>query len=129
MSPLLRYRRLLRPAFLALLVLGMVISPTLAGVSELHDMEHAAEGAGHGAHVHMHSDSGHHGPVDPDEADPEHASGAHGLLHQAGSVSVTLPQAAVDISVLPMAGPLLTEFSRSHLPGDSPTNPFRPPIA
>ena len=129
MRPLHRYRRLLRTALLALLVLGMVISPTLAGVSELHDLEHAAEGAGHGVHAHTHSDSGHYGHVDSDEADPEHASGAHGLLHQAGSVSVTLPQAAVDISAPPMAGPLLTEFARSHLPGDSPTHPFRPPIA
>jgi hypothetical protein len=112
-----------------LLALGMVVNPVLAAVGELHGMEHAAMASAEDMHDHAHgSDSqpqDHHGGGD----DSDHASGGHGLLHQAGSASDPLPDIALGISVASASGPLLPESGRSHLPGDSPDLPFRPPIA
>lgn len=124
-----RPSRFLRIALRVLLVLGMAVNPTLAAVGELHGMEHAAMAANDDTHDHAHSaESGHHDHHDG-EVDPDHAVGGHGLMHQAGSVSVTLPDAALDISMQAVSGSLLPEFGRFHLPGDSPDLPFRPPIA
>ncbi|MFP5373942.1 MAG: hypothetical protein ACLGHW_03460 [Gammaproteobacteria bacterium] len=112
-----------------LLALGMVVNPVLAAVGELHGMEHAAMASAEDMHEHAHaSDSqphDHHGGGD----DSDHASGGHGLLHQVGSASDPLPDIALDISVQSASGPLLPESGQSHLPGDSPNLPFRPPIA
>lgn len=124
-----RYCRLLRTALLVLLVLGMVVSPVLAAVGELHAMEHAAVTASDGAHDHAHAADSDHHDHHGDPVDPDHATGGHGLMHQAGSVSVTLPDAAFTISMQSSSEPLLPGFGRSHLPGDSPSLPFRPPIA
>lgn len=133
MSPPVRTRRLLRAALTALLVLGMVIGPTLAVASGLHGIEHAALAAHGDGHGHGHAgDAGHHHDArDPsgDEADPEHAAGAHGLLHQTGSVSVALPHAMPALTAPTAGAPRLPELRRPCLPGDSPTLPFRPPIA
>ena len=124
-----RYRRLLRTSLLVLLVLGMVVSPVLAAVGEVHDMEHAAMADRHDAHDHAHAtDSNHHDHRDG-AVDPDHATGGHGLMHQAGGVSVTLPDATLAISMQLASEPLLPELGRSRLPGDSPSLPFRPPIA
>lgn len=128
-----RTRRLLRAALTALLVLGMVIGPTLAVASGLHGIEHAALAAHGTGHGHGHAgDAGHHHHADDpsaDEADPEHATGAHGLLHQTGSVSVALPHAVLSVCAPAACAPQLPELRRPSLPGDSPTLPFRPPIA
>lgn len=126
-----RTRRLLRAALTALLVLGMVIGPALAVASGLHGIEHAALAARGDGHGHA-GDAGHHHHADDpsaDEADPEHATGAHGLLHQTGSVSVALPHALLSVSAPATCAPQLPELRRPSLPGDSPTLPFRPPIA
>lgn len=124
-----RYSRLLRTALLVLLVLGMVVSPVLAAVGELHAMEHAAMAANDSAHDHVGlADSDphdHHGS----EVDPDHATGRHGVMHQAASVLVTLPATALDISMQSADESFLPEFGRSHLPADSPSLPYRPPIA
>lgn len=126
------FRRNLRfpgTALRVLLMLGMVVNPVLAAVGELHGMEHAAMASGDDVHDHAHaSDSqphDHHGGGD----DSDHASGGHGLLHQTGSAADPLPDATLDISVRAASGPLLPDSGRSHLPGDSPDLPFRPPIA
>lgn len=112
-----------------LLALGMVLNPVLAAVGELHGMEHAAMASGDDVHDHAHAS-------DPEAHDhlggggeSDHASGGHGLLHQVGSPSDPLPDIALDIPVQSVSGPLLPESVRSHLPGDSPDLPFRPPIA
>lgn len=126
------HRRLLRTPVLVLLMLAMVIGPTLAGVGELHGVEHAAEAASDADHGHSHSGGHHHGhaPAEPDPAaDPKHASGAHGLMHQAGVVAEILPETLLVVAMPPMAAPLPPDFAWFHLPGDSPTHPFRPPIA
>jgi hypothetical protein len=128
MFPLRRHRRLLRATLLVLLALGMVVKPTLGALSELHDMEHAA------AIAHSDDGHGHAHPEDPghehggDESDPDHATGAHGLMHQGASPSIALPDAMMSVSRqasserLPDSGPF-------RLPGDAPNLPFRPPIA
>ena len=133
MSALLRHCRRLRTALLVLLVLGMVVSPTLAAVGELHGVEHAVAAASDDAHGHTHSADNdhhhHHHDHDGDGSDPEHATGGHGLMHQGASMSVTMPDEPLALSVVALGEPLLPEFRRLHLPGDSPTLPFRPPIA
>lgn len=112
-----------------LLALGMVVNPVLAAVGELHGMEHAAMASGDDVHAHAHaSDSqahDHHGGG----GESGHASGGHGLLHLVGSPSDPLPDIALDIPAQSASGPLLPESGQSHLPGDSPNLPFRPPIA
>jgi len=132
MSALRRHCRRLRTALLALLVLGMVVSPTLAAVGELHGVEHAVAAASDHAHGHTHSaDNDHHDrdhDGDGDGSDPEHAAGGHGLLHQGASLSVTMPDEPLAVSEIALCEPLLPEFRRLHLPGDSPNLPFRPPI-
>lgn len=128
MSSFRRTRRILRSALLTLLMLGLVINPVLAAVGELHGLEHAAMAASAGLHDHAHQEGSDH-PHPGDDADPEHASGLHGLLHQTGSVSETLPEglSALLVQLPPEAD--LPEFGMSHRPGDSPNLPFRPPIA
>lgn len=130
MPALRRHCRRLRTALLVLLVLGMVISPTLAAVGELHAMEHAAAANDH-AHGHAHSaDNDHHRQDhDGDRPNPEHAAGGHGLMHQSASPSVTIPDEPVTVSRVALCEPLLPELRRRHLPGDPPDLPFRPPIA
>jgi hypothetical protein len=131
MSALLRHCRL-RTAFLALLVLGMVVSPALAAVGELHGVEHAVAAASVEPHGHTHSaDDDHH---DHDHgggegSDPDHATGSHGLMHQATSLSVTLPVEPLTVSDVALCEPLLPEFRLLPMPGDAPNLPFRPPIA
>ena len=124
-----RYSLLPRTALLVLLVLGMAIGPILAAVGELHDMEHAAMASSDGAHDHDRSSDSDHHDHHGGEPDPDHATGGHGLMHLAGSVSVTLPDAQLHISMQSASEPLLPEFGRFLLPGDSPSLPFRPPIA
>ena len=130
MSALLRRCRRMRTALLVLLVLGMVISPTLAAVGEVHRVEHAAA-ASDDAHGHTHSadNDHHHHDHGGDGSDPEHATGSHGLMHQSASLSLTMPDEPLAVSVVALGEPLLPEFRRLHLPGDSPNLPFRPPIA
>ena len=129
MSALLRHCRRLRTALLVLVVLGMVVSPTLAAVGEVHGIQHAVAAGSDDAHGHTHSaDSDPHDPGG-DESDPEHATGGHGLMHQSASLSVTMPDEPLAVSEVAPGEPLLPEFRRLHLPGDSPNLPFRPPIA
>lgn len=127
-----RHVRRLRIALLALLVLGMAIAPTLAAVGELHRIEHAATATGDDAHGHAHAAGGeptHHHDHSGDGSDPDHATGLHGLMHQAGSASVAMPDALPAVTRVSLREPLLPEFRRLDLPGDTPDLPFRPPIA
>lgn len=132
-----RHCRRLRSALLVVLVLGMVVGPTLAAVGELHAIQHAAMAAGdahghphaaHGGHG-GHGDQHHHHPGDASGGDPGHATGGHGLMHQSASLTVTMPDEPLAVSDVALCEPLLPEFRRLHLPGDSPSLPFRPPIA
>lgn len=113
---------LLRTSLLALLVLGMVVRPALNLVGELHAVEHAAF-----------AQAGDHGHDLPDDRDstpgPDHATGAHGLMHQAdtGTSAVlwttwVLPPASPPASVLPMP-------DSTAVRPQQPSSPFRPPIA
>lgn len=130
MTALRRHRRLLRTALLVLLVLGIAISPTLAAVGEMHSAAHAAAAAEPEVHAHSHSaESGHHHEHPGDDRDPDHATGGHGLMHQACGVSISLPEAMPGIAMPSASGPRLPEFGPFQLPGDSPDLPFRPPIA
>jgi hypothetical protein len=131
MSALRDCRLLLRSAFLALLVLGMVVNPTLAAVGELHAIDHAAAAWDHdrGGHAHSTDTDDHHHAHPGGQPDHDHATGAHGLMHQGGTVSFGLPEAGVVVSDASPCGPLLPEFRRRALPGDCPSLPFRPPIA
>lgn len=132
MSNIRRHVRRLRIALLALLVVGMAIAPTLAAVGELHRIEHAAMAPGDDAHGHVHAADGehtHHHDDSGDGSDGDHATGLHGLMHQAGSASVAMPGAPPAVSVVDLREPLLPEFRRLDLPGDTPDLPFRPPIA
>jgi hypothetical protein len=131
MSSLRRHCRRLRTALLVLLVLGMVVSPTLAAVGELHGADHALAATGDDAHGHTHpADDVHHDHGDGgDGSDPGHATGGHGLMHQGASLSVTMPDEPPAVSGVALGEPLLPEFRRLQLPGDSPNLPFRPPIA
>lgn len=129
-----RHRQLLRTALLVLLALGMVVQPALGSLGELHEVEHAVvaqsdHGHDHGDdHAHDHDpDASHdHGG---DGSDPDHATGSHGLLHQSGTVSVTLPEVMPCLLRQVPAEPRLPESGPFHLPGDTPDLPFRPPIA
>lgn len=124
------YSRLMRTAFLALLVLGMAINPTLAAVGDLHAIEHAAAASGHDRDGHPHSAGTDHHHHDPSgQPDRDHATGTHGLMHQNCTVSFALPEAEVVVSGLAASGPLLPEIHRHPLSGDCPNLPFRPPIA
>ena len=124
-----RPRRLLRTALLVLLALGMVIKPTLGALGELHGAEHATM-ADAGAHGHAHpADSDGSDHRHGDERDPDHTLGAHGLLHLSSGVSVTLPDLLVRLLAPSSPGPQLPESDAPRLPGDSPSFPFRPPIA
>jgi hypothetical protein len=131
-----RHQCLSRTILLVLLMLGVMISPVLAVVGELHGIEHAAMAAGDGAHEHDHDhDHGHRHtaafdrPHHHGEADPDHVSGAHGLMHQTVNVTVTMPDMSLAVSFQSAREPRLPEFSRIHPPSDFPNLPFRPPIA
>lgn len=142
-------RRLVRSALLVLLALGVAISPALAAVGALHALDHvvaggARDGQGHD-HGHAHGVDGgrhHHGHDhrhDPDPDPPagqadgaperDHASGAHALMHQGGTVSLDLADARPLVAAVAACAPPLPESGRPSLPGDCPSLPFRPPIA
>lgn len=123
-------RLLLRAALHLLLVTGLVAGPALAAASELHGIEHAALAAeGHG-HAHAADGDPPHGdPHDGDSGDPDHATGAHGLVHQIGSLPVAMPCDGIWVSTPPVCAQRIPEFHHCHLPGNSPSLPFRPPIA
>ncbi|SJZ76936.1 hypothetical protein [Novilysobacter spongiicola] len=133
MHALRRHRRRLRTALLVLMVLAMVVSPTLAAVGELHGLEHAAMGASDDGHGHGHpTPDGHHHHDHSDDVadpDPDHATGGHGLMHQAASLTVTMPDEPMAMSGVELCEPLLPELHRLCLPDDAPNLPFRPPIA
>lgn len=124
-----RHCRLLRTALLAMLVLGMAISPVLAAAGELHGLQHAAKATSNGAHGHAESAGSDHHHHDGGAVDPDHASGGHGLMHLAGCMSVAWPGAVLNISLQTGPEALVPEFTGFQLPGDCPSLPFRPPIA
>ncbi len=115
-------------------MLCVVSGPALAAASDLHAVEHAIEAPGDNGHGHLHLHADDHGDRhghghDPIETDPDHATGMHGFLHHASSVTVALPDVALNVLQPTASEAVLPEFARLHLPGDSPTHPFRPPIA
>jgi hypothetical protein len=128
-SHLPRLSRLLRASFLALLVLGLIIKPVLTQLSELHVAEHAMAVAAADAHDHDHdSDGDTEDGRNPDRDD--HATGAHGLMHQSGG-STTLTGLVPSISV-PMVYARMPDLpipDAIGVPHEVPSSPFRPPIA
>ncbi len=134
-SHLPRLSRLLRASFMAMLLLGLVVKPVMAQLSDLHAVEHAVAGiAGHGnGHDHDHgSAQGEPAAVGDEDASDhgDHTAGEHGLMHQSGG-STTLIGLVPTLSV-PMAFALFPDLPLSmsaRIPGQTLTNPFRPPIA
>ncbi len=131
----------LRVGLLTLLVLGLMIRPVLSGLSDMHAADHAiaadAQGTDHGHghddnHSDDHSGDHRHDPApQPDDGGTgeDHASGLHGLMHQAGGW--TSAELAYDLQIPPAlhrdAGP--PNPAGSGQPQQSPFHPFRPPIA
>lgn len=116
-----RAKNVLHASMLLLLVLGLFVRPILNLVGEIHGATHVAAAAEHG-HSHWGNDhtAGH---------DQDHASGSHGLLHQADSsstsgmpVSFGLPEVEVAVSQA------LHWAATCSLP-QRLSSPFRPPIA
>lgn len=130
-SHLPRLSRLLRASFLAMLVLGLVIQPVVAQLSDLHAVEHAAAAIAEHGHDHGPGNvnlADTHGDEAPGQDD--HSAGSHGLMHQAGGSS-TLTASALALSVPSVYAPAadLPMPASARIPQQSPTNPFRPPIA
>lgn len=126
---------LLRASLLVLLVVGVIVRPMLNQISELHSFEHAAL-ADVNAHGHDHDGHGHdhaadHSDPAPDQppcTDPDHAKGAHGLMHQADTgPSASLAGLPVQFGHPMRAGKLLMPAA-GPLPPQIPSSPFRPPI-
>ncbi len=115
-------RTILRTSFLVLLMLGVVVRPMINQLSALHGMEHATLAGP--------NDHGHDYPGDRDRTpDPNHATGAHGLMHQADTgSSANIWTAWVSPSVIPAASKLPLVDLASTRP-QKLTSPFRPPIA
>jgi hypothetical protein len=130
-SHLPRLSRLLRASFMAVLLLGLIIQPVTAQLTNLHAVEHAAAALAEHGHD--------HGPGDVDLTDAggedgpgqdEHAAGAHGLMHQCGG-STTLTSLVPTLSV-PIAFARMQDLplpASARIPRQSLTTPFRPPIA
>lgn len=117
---------LLRASFLLLLMLGVMVRPMLNQMGALHAAEHVTMGDV--------DDRGHDYAGDREQApdpdpDPDHTKGAHGLMHQADTVSSAniwtswVSLAAIPpTSTLPLADLASTRSQRL-------ASPFRPPIA
>jgi hypothetical protein len=149
MSVLRRHRAVLRLALLLMLALGLVARPLLAQIGALHGDAHAVAALAHGdaggdgdGHAHAHDAHGHahdHSHVgNPDAGadqdrgdagDPDHALGAHGLLHQTCGLTVGMPALPVQLALPspPAASP--PDVSTPRLRADPSSFPFRPPIA
>ncbi len=122
-SHLHRLLEVLRASFLALLVLGLMITPVLTQLGELHAAEHAELAADLRDHEHGadHED-------DPDRDDNN--AGAHSLLHfTCGASSLTNVVAAISIQMAYGRMPMLRQPDASGVPHQSLSPPFRPPIA
>ncbi len=133
-SHLPRLSKFLRTSFLALLVLGLMIQPLLAQLGELHAAEHAMLVATD-AHGHDHdADSDHDAYIDsedgrnPDQDD--HATGAHGLMHQSGGfTTLTGLVSSMSVPKLYARMPDLPIPDAIGVRNAVPSSPFRPPIA
>lgn len=128
-SRLTQAERLLRASFLALLMLGLLVGPLLSKLSEIHAVEHGmAIGPLADGHGHSHDDA-----ADPhtDGSAPEddHTDGAHGLMHQSGGQTTFALAAEIGIPCAPRRTESPPNLTRSGLPQQPPSNPFRPPIA
>jgi hypothetical protein len=116
----LRRRPLLAKAVLLLLAIAVLVQPVLAGVGELHAVEHGTHEAT------AHDDD--HAPHEED--DPAHALGAHALLHQAASAGASdvfpcaLPMPAFLLLTVDLPGADVLGAPKAVI-----TLPFRPPIA
>ena len=127
-SHLPRLSRLLRASFLALLVLGLMIKPVLAQLSELHVAEHAMAVTAD-AHDHGH-DSGSDTDNGGSPEEDDHATGAHGLMHQSGgSTTLTVPFASISVPMVYARMPDLPIPDAIGVPHEVLSSPFRPPIA
>lgn len=119
----------LRASFLALLVLGLMIKPVLAQLSELHGIEHAIAAASEGFdhdHDHEHDSDDTDAGVDP-ESD---LTDTHSLMHQcSGATSMIglLPSFSLAMSYARL--PELPLPNAIGVPHTIASNPFRPPIA
>lgn len=137
-SHLPRLIRALRASFLAVLVLGLMIKPVLAQLSDLHAVEHSvataidAHGHDHGESNHGHGDDHRLNDVGADQRGDgdEHSTGAHGLMHQSsGSTTLTGLVPALSVPVVFAHMPDLPLPASARISSQFPTNPFRPPIA
>ena len=111
---------------MALLVLGLMIKPVLVQLSEFHGAEHAVAVAD--AHEHDHGAGDTDDGGDPDQDD--HASGAHGLMHQSGGpTTLTGLVASMSVPMIYARMPDLPIPDAIGVPHEVPSSPFRPPIA
>jgi hypothetical protein len=142
MSRIRSHLRVLRPALLALLVFGLILTPILGQLGAIHDVEHAVlAGSGeddvdhHRARAHAHGHHHDHGPdrsstdAGGDEDGSNHADGSHGLLHLSTGVTVALPDASLEWFPSQAVDDALPIPAAPRLPGDRSSLPFRPPIA
>ncbi|HHM4425093.1 TPA: hypothetical protein ACRMI2_006583, partial [Pseudomonas aeruginosa] len=115
-----RHGLALRISFFALMLLSVVARPMVIQLSELHGLEHdIAAAVDHG-----HSHAGGAG----DNLDPDHATGAHAVLHQAdASFAGSLFTPHVYLASLPLAGEVHA-LRLLRVPAGHPASPFRPPI-
>jgi len=115
-------RSTVRTSFLVLLMLGVMVRPMLNQLSTLHDVEHATLA---GANDHGHDQPDNRAPT----PDPDHFTGAHGLMHQVDTgSSANIWTAWVSSPVVPAASKLpVVDFPSTRPP--QLASLFRPPIA
>ena len=116
---------------MAMLLLGLVVQPVMAQLSDLHAVEHAAAAIAEHGHDHGpgHVDLADAGDQESPDQD-DHAAGTHGLMHQSGGFT-TLTSVMPGLSVPTAFGRMqdLPLPASARIPRQSLTNPFRPPIA
>lgn len=126
MSRLPYCRSTFRPALLLLLMFGLIVTPILDQLGDLHGAEHAAAQALE--HGHAHASVGVSGHEHPGERESDHRDGSHGLLHLSTGIIVALPDAPLRVVLQPVGGVWLPIPIAPALPGDPSSLPFRPPI-
>lgn len=122
-----RLRRSLRTLWVGLLALALVIQPALAGLGELHELDHAMEA---GAHAVQHDVHGGAADERVTRDDGESGDPAHLLLHSAHCCAQTTPTLdAREIQVFAVLGHAAPAFDSSELRLKASANDvLRPPI-
>lgn len=115
-----RHRRYIRLGLFVLMLLSVVVRPVVIQLGELHAFEHDVAAA---------ADHGHsHGAATGDNVDPKHASGVHGILHQA-DVSFAGNLLSPHLNLTPISpASVVLGLGLVGEPSGHLSSPFRPPI-